>query len=270
MDLEQSELAKLLPFVATQIRGALSSLHLAAAQLVPSARRELDPTLDLQAARMDQSYYRLLRLVDNLSMATYLADSAPLPLQDKDLVELVGNVCEEAAALALFPKLYVRFVCPMDRCICAVAPDAVKQILRHLLSNAFKFTPAGGEISVELRLLPGHVLIAVSDTGKGIPPERLSTLFDWYERMENRMDPPPHGLGLGLPLCRCLAERQGGTLLAESLQGKGSRFTLSLPLRQVGGSVSDVPIDYFGGFNPTLVALADALPAEAFLLRNQV
>jgi signal transduction histidine kinase len=112
------------------------------------------------------------------------------------------------------------------------------------------------------------VLLSVTDTGCGIPAERLETLFDRYRHPE-QMDPPPHGLGLGLPLCRCLAERQGGTLLAESRPGQGSRFTLSLPDRQVEGGVSDVPFDYSGGFNRTLLALADALPAQAFLLRSQ-
>ena len=57
--------------------------------------------------------------------------------------------------------------------------------------------------------------------------------------------------------------------MEESVVGKGSRFTLSLPDRQVGPDVSDIPMDYTGGFNRTLLALADALPAEAFRLRNQ-
>ena len=83
------------------------------------------------------------------------------------------------------------------------------------------------------------------------------------------MDPPPHGLGLGLPLCRRIAEGHGGTLMAESREGQGSRFTLSLPDRQVGSGVSDVPFDYAGGFNRTLMALSDALPVSAFLRNNQ-
>ena len=84
-----------------------------------------------------------------------------------------------------------------------------------------------------------------------------------------RTSPPPHGLGLGLSLCRRIAARHGGMLMAESQMGKGSRFTLSLPDRQVDGAVSDIPFDYAGGFNRTLLALADALPAQSFLIRNQ-
>jgi signal transduction histidine kinase len=268
MEPEQNELAALFPSVAAQMRGALSNLHLAAAQLAPAAAREQDPALDQRAALLDQSYYQLLRLVNSLSSAACLTDDQPLPLRDLDMVDLVGELCERAASLAPLLGLELRFVCALDRHICAVSGDALEQILYHLLSNAFKFTPAGGTVTVELRRQQGKVLLSVTDTGCGIPEERLATLFDRYRHPEQQ-DPPPHGLGLGLPLCRCLAERQGGALMAESRPGKGSRFTLSLPDRQVGGGVSDVPFDYSGGFNRTLLALADALPAKAFLLREQ-
>lgn len=109
------------------------------------------------------------------------------------------------------------------------------------------------------------MLLSVADTGQGIQEEDLETLFDRYLH-KNLMDPQPHGLGLGLPLCRRIAEGHGGRLLAESKTGVGSRFTLSIPdQRTDSGGVSDVPLDYTGGFNRTLLALADALPAEAFL-----
>ena len=84
------------------------------------------------------------------------------------------------------------------------------------------------------------------------------------------MSPSPHGLGLGLSLCRRIAEGMDGRLLAESRVGKGSRFTLSIPDRLTDSTtVSDVPFDYTGGFNRALLALADALPPSAFLQRNQ-
>ena len=257
----------LFPAIAAQIRGALSTLHLAALQAIPPEAREQNPDLDRRAAAMDQSYYRLLRLVNLLSAAA-LPEDAPITLQNRDLVEFVGDICGRAGDLAQSLGLEVRFSCALPRRVCAIEPQMLEQLLFHLLSNAFRFTPPGGTITVELRAQGKRLLLSVADTGRGIPPEDLSTLFDGYLHME-RQTAAPHGLGLGLPLCRRIAERHGGMLMAESQVGKGSRFTLSLPDRQVEGSVSDVPFDYSGGFNHTLLALADALPIQAFLIRSQ-
>ena len=269
MDPETLQLAELFPNIASQLRGALSSLHLAAAQLAPAEARERDPALDARAALLDQSYYRLLRLVTCLSAAASLQSQDPLPLQDRDLVELVSELCDRAEGLADFRGLTLRFTTPLGRHVCAVCPDALEQLLFHLLSNAMKFTPAGGAVTVELKRLGDRLLLSVSDTGCGIPEERLPTLFDRYLHAAPT-DPAAHGLGLGLALCRRIAEGHGGTLMAESRPGRGSRFTLSLPDRRTGGAgVSDVPFDYAGGFNRTLLALADALPVQAFLQRNQ-
>ena len=268
MEQEQKQPASLLPGVAAQMRNALSNLYLAAGQLAPASAREQDPVLDRKAAYLDQSYYQLLRLVNNLSLAACLTDDTPLPLRNRDLVEFVGSWCEEVASAAETVGVDVRFVCVRDRLVCAVAPDALRQILDHLMSNALKFTPAGGMVTVELKEAAKRVQLTVADTGCGTPEERMETLFDRYLHPQES-DLLAHGLGLGLPLCRRLAEAQGGTLLAESRVGKGSRFTVSLPLRQVDVSVSDVAFEYGGGFNRTLLGLADALPAKAFLLRNQ-
>lgn len=268
MEPDQNNLAALFPSVAAQMRGALSNLHLAAAQLAPAEEREKNPELDARAAILDQSYYQLLRLVTSLSAATTLASDAPLPLQDRDIVQLVSDLCERSAALAPLLGLELKFVCPTERHICAINSNSLEQLLYHLLSNAFKFTPKGGTVTVELRITGALVLLSVTDSGCGIPEERLESLFDRYTHPELR-DPAPYGLGLGLPLCRRIAEGHGGSLVAESRVGKGSRFTLSLPNRQCGTGVSDVPFDYSGGFNKTLLALSDALPSKAFLIRNQ-
>ena len=267
MEPEQNQLATLFPDVAAQMRGALSNLYLAAAQLVPDQERENDPELDGKAARLDQSYYQLLRLVNSLSSAALLTNRNPLPLQDRDLVDFVAELCERVAPLAQMLEIDLRFTCAMPQHICAVAPNALETLVYHLLSNALKFTPAGGTVTVDLRVKGSYVVLSVTDTGCGIPAERIPTLFERYLE-PGHMDPPPHGLGLGLPLCRRIAEGHGGSLMAESREGAGSRFVLSLPDKKVGGGVSDVRMDYSGGFNKTLLALADALPAKAFLLRN--
>ena len=100
MEPDQNNLASLFPNIAAHLRGALSNLHLASAQLAPPSAREQDPALDARAALLDQSYYQMLRLVSSLSAAAYLASEEPLPLQDRDIVGMVSKTCEEAGSLA--------------------------------------------------------------------------------------------------------------------------------------------------------------------------
>lgn len=268
MKSDHDQLASLFPNIATQFKQTLSTLNLAAAALVPAAAREQDPKLDAQAAVLDQSYYRLLRMVHSLSSAEYLLSDVPFVVQDRDLVPLVSDIFAQTESLASQMGLDLRLICPAEHLICAVNKPALEQLLFHLLSNALKFTPAGGSVTVELQRRGEQVLLSVSDTGVGIPAEQIPLLFERYLHNDVPL-PPPHGLGLGLPLCQRIAQRHGGTLLAESTPGKGSRFLCALPLRRVPSDVSDAPFDYSGGFNRTLLALADALPTQAFMLRNQ-
>ena len=257
----------LLPQAAAQMRGALSNLYFAANRLAPAAAREQDAALDAKAALVDQSYYQLIRLVNNLSASPYL-DGAPLPLRDRDIVDFVSEIFAKASSLAPLRGLETRLICAADHHLCAFCPDALEQLLFQLLSNAFKFTPRGGLITVELRLAGKRVFLTVTDTGEGIPPERLAQLFDNYHQAE-RPAPPPQGLGLGLALCWGIARGHEGAITAESRLGQGSRFTFSMPDRLCGTTLSDVSFDYSGCFNRTLMALSDAMPPQAFELRNQ-
>ena len=198
MEPHQNQPEALFPAIASQIRNILGTFHLAAVQAIPPEAREQDPELDRRAAVMDQSYYRLLRLVNLLSAAR--SEDVPLSLQNRDLVEFVGDLCDQAADLAQPLGLEVRFICPFPRHVCAVDPPQLEQLIFHLLSNAFKFSGRGGTITVDLRLQGSRVLLSVADTGPGIPPERLSGLFDHYLHVEQQ-DPSLHGMGLGLALC---------------------------------------------------------------------
>lgn len=256
----------LLPQAASQMRAALSNLYFAAARLAPASAREQDPELDAKAALVDQSYYRLIRLVNDLSATQYLNEE-PLPMRDRDIVEFVTDIFARAASLAPFRGLETRLVCAADRHICAFCPDALELLLYQLLSNAFKFTPSGGLITVELRLSGGRIFLSVEDTGPGIDSERMETLFDSYHQTQS-LAPPPQGLGLGLALCRGIAQGHGGAVTAESRQGRGSRFTFSMPDRTCGTTLAEPRFDYSGGFNRPLMALSDAMPPEAFEIRN--
>ena len=108
-----------------------------------------------------------------------------------------------------------------------------------------------------------QVLLSVKDTGPGIPPEYLETVFDRWAQ-SRRLDDLSRGIGLGLPICRRVAEGHGGRLLLESREGQGTLVTVALPHVRRSGEVRDVRMDYAGGFYHVMMELSDALPYRAF------
>lgn len=122
---------------------------------------------------------------------------------------------------------------PAERDTIFVQGDAARlqQILSNLISNAIKFTPKGGRVDVELRMLEGLVEIDVRDSGIGIDPSFMPHIFDRFRQADSGITRRHGGLGLGLSIAQTLAELHGGTLRAFSAgSGRGSTFTLSLPL----------------------------------------
>lgn len=110
--------------------------------------------------------------------------------------------------------------------------DAVDRILQNLISNAVKYSPAGGRVIVAARPADdrrGMVEVSVEDDGIGIPPNDLSHIFEKYVRVPDRETIAVRGLGLGLCLVRALAEAHGGAVEVESKPGKGSKFRVFLP-----------------------------------------
>ncbi|KAM3096991.1 PAS domain S-box protein [Phormidesmis sp. 146-12] len=107
----------------------------------------------------------------------------------------------------------------------------LQQIVWNLLSNAVKFTPPGGRVEVLVEQIEGMAQIRVIDTGKGISPEFLPYIFDYFRQADSATTRQHGGLGLGLAIARQLVELHGGTLWAESLgEDKGTTFTVKLPL----------------------------------------
>ena len=261
---QEKLLHQVFPNIASQLRSSLGNIHSALNRIAPLEAREQDPQLDNNAALLYQSYYRILRVVNNLTDAAGLLDDTPLPLENDDIVGYCRDLCRKVEGLAALRQQQLIFNCDHSGHIIAFNSDYMERLLLNLLSNAIKFTPAEGTITVSLKIRPQTVELTVADTGVGISSELLPTVFDRYLHTE-RMDPQPHGLGLGLPICRRIAAGHGGSIMVTSKEGAGTRVTVSLPNRQTDVvRVKDVPFDYAGGFDHTLVELADALPHRAF------
>jgi PAS domain S-box-containing protein len=107
--------------------------------------------------------------------------------------------------------------------------ERAQQVLINLLTNAIKYTPAGGRVEMDCAPHPDAVAISVRDTGPGIPPEKLETIFEPFVQLTDPANERPDGVGLGLAISRSLARAMHGDLLVESAPGRGSSFTLVLP-----------------------------------------
>lgn len=260
---EKQMLREVLPGIAVQLRGALANIHGALGRLAPERLRDRDTGTDRSAAILCQSYYKILRVVNNLSDAPMLAEDKPLDTENVELVELLEGLCRQGQVLAELMDLRLVFTCRDRAHVIAANRELLERLFWNLVSNAMKFTPPGGTIEVALRTGPECVLLCVKDSGPGIPQDKMERLFDRWQH--SNMDLPAHGLGLGLPLCRRIAQGHGGSLVVSSREGQGTTVTVRLPDRRSGVTlVRDMPFHYAGGFNPTLVELADALPYQAF------
>ena len=260
---EKQMLREVLPGIAVQLRGALANIHGALGRLAPERLRDRDTGTDRSAAILCQSYYKILRVVNNLSDAPMLAEDKPLDTENVELVELLEGLCRQGQVLAELMDLRLVFTCRDRAHVIAANRELLERLFWNLVSNAMKFTPRGGTVDVCLRSGQGCVLLSVKDSGSGIPQDKQAQLFDRWQH--SHMDLPAHGLGLGLPLCRRIAQGHGGSLVVSSREGQGTTVTVRLPDRRSGVTlVRDMPFHYAGGFNPTLVELADALPYQAF------
>ena len=162
------------------------------------------------------------------------------------------------------------------RTIVMGASIRLHQIINNLVTNALKFTPENGAITVALREENGRVLLSVADTGCGIAADALETVFEPFEQVNRRSDNAHGGLGLGLTIAKKLTESHGGRLLAESDGiGCGAKFTLELPLAdQQTPAVAEPAKPHAAAVDQTKPEIllvddhADTLRTIAFLLRR--
>jgi heavy metal sensor kinase len=195
----------------------------------------LQEDLDAEAYRdrigsMLEEAARLTRLVDSLLLLTR-ADrgSVPIARKDQDLSALVEKAVEDLRVMA--EEKGQGLTMEIDRGLrAAVDAEIFRRAVVNVLDNAIKYTPRGGAISVSAKERAGEIVIAVGDSGPGIPDEYQDKVFDRFFRVEtDRSGSFPGGAGLGLAIAKWAAEANGGRIELESRQGPGSAFRIVLP-----------------------------------------
>jgi len=173
----------------------------------------------------------LLEQVNNLlDMARVEAGQLTVLWSDVSLPPLL-HTCERVLlplVAAKQQRLHI-FLSP-DLPLVRADTERLRQVMLNLLTNAHKFTPVGGEITVTSEQRGNQVMLTVQDTGIGIAPEHAALVFEPFRRVETGYARKQGGTGLGLALCRRLVELMGGTLSLESVPGVGSTFSVCLPI----------------------------------------
>lgn len=142
----------------------------------------------------------------------------------------VSDIFEEAAeSLSGWATEHgVTLKCEPTDLVAHVDSDRICRVVSNLVSNAVKYSPAYTEVNVSAASNNGHIAIAIRDQGRGIPQEKIATIFDRFEQVRSTEDQKT-GSGLGLAICKAIVELHGGSITVESEEGKGSTFTFQVP-----------------------------------------
>ncbi|MGZ6557867.1 MAG: ATP-binding protein [Actinomycetota bacterium] len=191
----------------------------------------VDETRDLATNIMASGRHLLGLINDLLDMAKIEAgkiDIRPAPTEMGSVVYEVENVL---GALARAKRIKMVTDIDADTPSALIDPARMRQVLFNIVSNAIKFTPEGGQITIDVVNLEQSVTVSITDTGPGLAPDEIDRIFRPYERGDAVSD--EEGAGLGLALARSLVELQGGRIWVKSVPGQGCTFSVLVPSARV-------------------------------------
>jgi PAS domain S-box-containing protein len=186
--------------------------------------------LDRFAGLIEKSGRRLLDTLNSvLNLSRLEAGEMDLTIKSVDLTEEVREVTDIFQPQVADASLEMEVQLPTSPVRARVDPGGLRIVLRNLLSNAVKFTEAGGTVWVRVRTVDDEAVLAVEDTGVGIEPEHVSSLFDTFEQGATDPNRSHEGSGLGLAVTKRLVERMDGRIEVDTTKGEGTCFTVAWP-----------------------------------------
>ncbi len=213
--------------IAHELRTPISVLQGNIEGIIDGVLPDKRETLDILHAET----LELARLVEDLRTLS-LAETGQLKfdLQPVDLGKLSQRVAESFKAVGAARGIDIDTVIHPGNLTAAADADRTAQVLRALIDNAMKYSPADRKIEVQVAASNGNAVVSVTDLGQGISPENLPMVFERFYRVDPSRSRSTGGSGLGLAIAKQLIEAQGGQIKAESRVGEGSTFAFSLPL----------------------------------------
>ena len=228
--------------VSHELRSPLTAISGYVELLTMKPVHELNPEKVSKALNIIQeSTTRLTQFVnDVLDVAKIKAGKMDLHKTNFDVKATGESVMGLFAPLFEKKKIQARLVIPAEVPPVPADAEKVRQVITNLLSNAYKFTPDGGTITMSAAVQNGGVKVTVQDSGIGIPKESQHLIFGKFQQVPGGKQSlnlkGPKGTGLGLAIAKGIVEAHGGTIGFESDEGKGTRFFFTLPLHAETGS----------------------------------
>ncbi len=221
--------SQLLSTVSHELRTPLASIKGFATTLLRQDVAWDDGTRREFLAIIDQESDRLSELIGNLlDMARVEAGTLRVEPEPANLRPIVEEVVRTFSLMTSQHQFQIEMPRRLPRIM--ADPRRVRQVLRNLLENAVKYSPAGGPIVVAVEVHPDAVQVGVADRGIGIQPEHLGRVFDRFYQVDNASTRNVGGSGLGLSICKAIVEAHRGRIWVESQVGIGSSFHFTLPL----------------------------------------
>jgi signal transduction histidine kinase/ActR/RegA family two-component response regulator len=179
-------------------------------------------------------------IADVLDVSRIITGRLRLRIGPVEVPEVITNAAETAGPAATAKRIDLRIETADNLPKIRGDADRLQQVVWNLVSNAVKFTPAGGKVLISAARLDSQIEIAVSDTGRGIAPEFLPFAFDRFRQADQSFTRTHGGLGLGLAIVKHLVELHGGRARAESAgEGQGARFSVYLPIEASSSATAD-------------------------------
>jgi signal transduction histidine kinase len=216
-----------LGMVSHDLRDLLGGIVMSASLLARASHVDGETQTRLQVDRIQRYAARMNRLIgDLLDVASLDAGKLAVAPVPGDAVAVISEAAETFRAAASAKGIALETEITGQPLLWNVDAARMLQVLANLITNAIKFTPRGGAIRVQVERREGELRLTVTDTGVGIPPHLLERIFErfWQVGVNDR-----RGLGLGLYISRSIVEAHGGRIWAESADGAGSTFFVTLP-----------------------------------------
>jgi len=180
-----------------------------------------------------QNNYRLIRVVDNLLDLNKMdAGYYKFKLKNIDIVNFIYKIVKSSEEYIKNQNKNITFKTNLKKKVIAVDPFEIERVIINLISNAIKFTSPEDSITIEIKDKKDKIIIAVEDTGMGIPEEKQKIIFQEFKQIKNNLTREKEGSGLGLPISKLIIKNHDGEIKLKSKPGKGSRFEIILPIKK--------------------------------------